>query len=87
MAASRFNAAVLGLVASGRPLLEPLDLCREDRRPPNECEDWEAKVGEGGPDPASEPAALDASSVPSFFVLSRCRNDLAMADLERLWLM
>jgi len=86
-AASRVNAALLGLDVSGSPLMERLGLCREERSPPKECEDCGARVGEGGPDPASEPAALEVSpSVPSCFDLSRCNSDLARADLERLWL-
>ena len=48
-------------------------------------------MGEGGSEPASEPATLvdslpSVSTVRFFEDLSRCRSDLARADFERLWL-
>ncbi len=88
-AASRFSAALLGLVMScASPVLDVLALCRDDRRPPKEWYE-ETGLGEGGSEPASEPATLD--SLPSvstarLFDLSRWSSDLAMVDLERLCL-
>lgn len=48
-------------------------------------------MGEGGSEPASDPATL-VDSLPSVSTvrfledLSLCSSDLASADLERLWL-
>ena len=90
-AASRFRAAVLGLDRScPRLTLEGFVLWREERRPPKEwCED--EILGDGGSDPPSLPAMLvdSLSSVSTVRLpedFPRCNNDLASADLERLWL-
>ena len=78
-AASRFNAAVLGLDSSLIALVDALCLLFEDRSPPNVW--WlvaALKVGDGGPDPASEPGALDSPSPSAaFFDLSRRSSDFA----------
>ena len=70
--------------------MEGFVLWREDRRPPKEW--WEEEIlGDGGSDPPSLPATLvdslpSVSTVRLFEDLPRCNNDLASADLERLWL-
>ena len=90
-AASRLRAAVLGLDRScPRLAVEGFVLWREDRRPLKEW--WEEEIlGDGGSDPPSLPATLvdslpSVSTVRLFEDLPRCNNDLASADLERLWL-
>lgn len=69
-------------------LLEPFNLLRDDRSPPTGCCPADAlPVGDGGPDPMSDTAALGSLSWTSFLDFSRDRSDLASWDLDRLWLL